>query len=119
MKNTAKSAIPFSTIIRRSLFGFCPNCGKGKLLCGYITKKNQCSSCHESFENIKAEDGPAWLTILLVGHILAPLLLIIEPDNTWPEWVSMIVWPMLAVFLSLLILPRAKSLFIGIIWKSQ
>jgi uncharacterized protein (DUF983 family) len=106
-------------VVRRSFFGFCPNCGKGKLLKNYIGQIDHCAHCHESYIDIKAEDGPAWLSIILVGHILAPLLLIYEPDAIWPEWVSMTLWPSLAAILSLIILPRAKGLFIGMIWRNM
>lgn len=103
----------------RSFLGFCPNCGKSRLLKGYISQIDHCPHCHESYAHIKAEDGPAWLSIILVGHILAPLILIYEPNATWPEWVSMILWPSLAAILSLIFLPRAKGLFIGMIWRNM
>lgn len=52
-------------VICRSFFGFCPNCGKKRLLKAYISQIDHCTHCHESYVDIKAEDGPAWLTIIL------------------------------------------------------
>ena len=37
----------------------------------------------------------------------------------WPYWVSMTLWPALALGLSLAILPRAKALFLGAIWSMK
>ena len=33
-----------------------------------------CPVCREELHHHKADDGPAYLTILLVGHLMAPLL---------------------------------------------
>jgi uncharacterized protein (DUF983 family) len=37
----------------------------------------------------------------------------------WPLWVSMTVWPMTALALTMTILPRAKALFIAAIWAMK
>ncbi len=109
----------FWSIVKNGIFCKCPNCGKGRLFKGYLTHVTNCSVCDEHFGDIKPEDGPAWLTILIVGHILAPFLLAYDLDATWPEWISMVLWPLLALILVLIILPRAKGLFIAMIWRTQ
>ncbi len=57
------------TAIRRAATGKCPNCGKGTLYKSYLKQVDRCSICSESYGQIRADDGPPWLTILLVGHI--------------------------------------------------
>ncbi|NBX03944.1 MAG: DUF983 domain-containing protein [Alphaproteobacteria bacterium] len=104
--------------ILRGLVGRCPACGHGKLFSRYLKPVQTCAHCGEALGHIRADDGPAWLTIIIVGHILAPILLFTATDNTWPDWVSMIVWPLLALVLALIVLPRAKGVFIGVIWRS-
>lgn len=108
---------PFWLYARRGLAGRCPRCGIGKLFKGYLKQVESCCACGETYGHIRADDGPAWLTILLVGHIIVPILLEVEKDATWPMWVPMVLWPGLAVVLSLLILPLAKGLFITILWR--
>ena len=108
----------FWLVAFRSIAGLCPHCGKGHFFKSYLKQVDKCDVCGEDFGHIRADDGPAWLTILIVGHLLAPLLLVFVPDSLWPDWVSMLVWPMVALLLALLVLPRAKALFIGIIWRS-
>ncbi len=110
---------PLSRILTRAFFRRCPNCGDGRLFRGYLKPVERCAACGEPYGHIRADDGPAWLTILVVGHILAPLLLTIEKEAPWPEWVSMIGWPALALVLMALILPRAKGVFIAIIWRTR
>ncbi|MET4805072.1 MULTISPECIES: DUF983 domain-containing protein [Limibacillus] len=78
-----------------------------------------CSVCHEAFGHIRSDDAAPWLTILIVGHIAGPVILAFESDRTWPDWVSMALWPAFALVLALLVLPRAKALFIGAIWATK
>src|SRR5688572_1409768 len=53
----------------------CPNCGRGRLFRAYLKPVESCAECHESLKHIRADDGPAWLTILVVGHIVGALAL--------------------------------------------
>lgn len=108
----------FWPTIRRSTSGRCPKCGEGKLFKSYLKPVDSCEHCTEQLGHIRADDGPAWLTIVLVGHILAPLMLAFLPGIDWPMWVVGILILIPTIALMLLILPYAKGLFIGIIWRS-
>ena len=44
----------------------------------YIKTLNNCGSCGLKFSDYKSDDGPAYCTIFLVGHLLIPLILIVE-----------------------------------------
>ena len=48
----------------------CPNCQGGKLFTGYLKPVDQCAYCGEDFKPQRADDGPAYIVILLVGHII-------------------------------------------------
>ncbi|HYN38388.1 MAG TPA: DUF983 domain-containing protein [Rhodospirillales bacterium] len=103
----------------RGLAGRCPNCGKAALFRSYLKQVGSCPRCGEAWGHIRADDAPPWLTILVVGHVLVPPAIAVEASDLWPGWVSMTLWPVLALLLSLLILPRAKGLFIAAIWKTR
>ena len=109
----------FWLAVLRAGFGRCPRCGKGRLFTSYLKPVACCSVCGESYGHIRADDGPAWLTIVIVGHILGVTLLAVVPDSDWPDWVSLMVWPGLAFLLAMIILPRAKGLFIALIWRNN
>lgn len=109
---------PLGAVIARGAFGRCPRCGHGKLFKSFLKPVDECAVCGEQLGHIRADDGPAWLTILLTGHILAPFILAIAPNSTWPDWVSMIVWPGAVLVLALALLPRSKGIFIGLIWRA-
>lgn len=110
---------PFWSQAKRGLAGRCPHCGKGKLFRSYLKQVDDCAVCCEHFGDIRADDGPAWLTILAVGHIVVPLVVEFERDPVWPAWVSMVLWPALALVLALALLPLAKGLFITILWRGR
>ena len=114
----SKGRHDFWLVLLRGFLGRCPRCGKGRLLRNYLKPVDQCSACAQAYGHIRADDGPAWLTIVLVGHILGPILLLAIPNSTWPDWLSMLVWPSFALLLALVILPRAKGVFIALIWRT-
>lgn len=95
----------------------CPNCGSGPLLRGYLKVRDACPVCREELHHHRADDGPAYLTILLVGHLMAPLLHIVFV--TWrPE--PLILFTIFAVGcigLSLYLLPRLKGVIVAIQWS--
>ncbi|WP_445493352.1 DUF983 domain-containing protein [Rhodopseudomonas sp. RCAM05734] len=66
-----------------------------------------------------ADDGPAWLTIGVVGHVVVPMALFAETHSQWPLPVSMALWPLLALMLTLAVLPLAKAMFIAAIWVTK
>jgi|SRR6185312_10413677 uncharacterized protein (DUF983 family) len=107
------------TAMLRSLLGRCPNCGTGKLMKSYLKQVDACAHCGESFGQIRADDAPPWLTILIVGHVVIPFAMSIEAYALWPEWAAMVIWPVVAAAMSIALLPRAKALFIAIIWATR
>lgn len=107
------------TALKRSLSGRCPHCGEGRLFASYLNQVEHCSVCEEPFGHIRSDDAAPWLTILIVGHIVVPLLLAVEREVQWPEWFSMTFWPAITLLLALLVLPRAKALFVAIIWATE
>jgi uncharacterized protein (DUF983 family) len=114
MENT--NQVPMKLAARRAILGRCPCCGEGKLFRAYLKQVENCSACGEAFGHIRADDAAPWLTIILVGHIFVPLMLVFVALTTMPSWVSAVLWSLVFVALSLLILPRAKGLFIAILW---
>ncbi|MGD1877673.1 MAG: DUF983 domain-containing protein [Kiloniellaceae bacterium] len=103
----------------RGLRGRCPACGRGKLFASFLKPVESCPACHEPLGHVRSDDAAPWLTILVVGHIVVPLMLSVERVSQWPEWVAMIVWPLVALGLAVAVLPRAKGFLMGIIWVTK
>ena len=94
----------------------CPNCGKGQLLSGYLKVCNSCTVCHQELHHHKADDGPAYLTILIVGHLMAPLLHMAFVTFRPEPLVLFAVFAVGCVALSLYLLPRLKGAIVAIQW---
>ena len=103
--------------ITRGLKRRCPACGEGHAFSGYLRQVEECSECRERLGHIRADDFPPYLTIFLVGHIVVPLLLIVEQTYQWSTVLHMIVWPALTVILSLMALPLLKGGVLGLMWS--
>ena len=94
----------------------CPQCGEGPLLEGYLKPLPNCSICNEDFSHISADDGPAWLTLLIVGHAVVPLMLVFGRSNYVPLWLAVLILSVVTLIGVYLVLPRAKGIFIALIW---
>jgi uncharacterized protein (DUF983 family) len=105
--------------LRRGLLGRCPNCGHARLFASYLKQVDRCGACGETYQHIRSDDAAPWLTILVVGHVLAPIILSVEPHVAWPLWISMALWPALALGLTFLTLPRAKGFLMSAIWAMR
>lgn len=106
-----------STAISRGLKRRCPACGHGRAFAGYLRQVDHCTNCGEELGHIRADDFPPYLTIFLVGHIVVPLLLIVEQTYHWSSELHMIVWPLVTLVLSLLVLPLLKGGVLGLMWS--
>ncbi|WP_374644868.1 DUF983 domain-containing protein [Tabrizicola sp.] len=97
----------------------CPNCGAGPMMRGYLKVRDACPVCSEALHHQRADDGPAYMTILIVGHLLAPLLLIVY--TKWrPDPVTMAVcFTLGTVALSLYLLPRLKGALVALQWAKR
>jgi uncharacterized protein (DUF983 family) len=104
--------------LRRGALGRCPNCGEGRLLRGYLTVEQRCAVCGQDFTPFRADDGPAYLTILLVGHLVVAPMLCFPFIWTWNP--VLVVATSLSVVLgaTLAALPRVKGAFIGLLWAN-
>jgi uncharacterized protein (DUF983 family) len=103
--------------IGRGLKRRCPACDRSPAFAGYLRTVDECKACGAPLGQIRADDFPPYLTILIVGHIVVPLLLLIEQNYAWPVHWHMIVWPALTLVLSLVMLPWLKGGVLGLMWS--
>ena len=109
--------MPLKVAVGRALMGRCPACGQGRLMRGYLKQVENCAACGESFGQIRADDAAPWATIILVGHVFLPIAFMIELGL--PVWAEASIWAAGFAALSLAILPKAKAMFIGILWHTR
>lgn len=104
------------------LHGFrqrCPHCGAGPLMHGYLKLRDACAVCGEDLSHARADDGPAYLTILIVGHLMAPLLHMIFVTFRPEPLVLATIFCTFCAGLSLYLLPRIKGALVGFQWAKR
>ena len=97
----------------------CPSCGNGPMMAGYLKVRDACPVCEEELHHQRADDGPAYLTIVIVGHILAPLILFVYSTFRPDPLIMATGFSVGCVALSLYLLPRLKGLMVGLQWAKR
>ena len=107
---------PLWPSISRGLRRRCPNCGEGRLLKNYLKVVPRCEHCGEDLSHQRADDAPPYLTIVVVGHIIVPLILAVETRVSLSTFTHLAIWLPLTVIFSLLLLPVMKGAVVGLQW---
>ncbi|WP_120717308.1 DUF983 domain-containing protein [Tsuneonella amylolytica] len=64
----------------RGIKGQCPRCGEAKLFAKWLKPVERCPACGQDWTHARADDIPAYVAILVVGHLLAPLIILLAGD---------------------------------------
>jgi uncharacterized protein (DUF983 family) len=100
----------------RGFCGYCPACGKGCMFRAFLKVNDACPNCGEELHHHHADDFPSYLVIVIVGHILVPIILVVETEIAPAIWVSMTLWPSLALAMALSLLQPVKGAVVAIQW---
>jgi len=102
--------------LKRGFRGRCPRCGEGKLFRAFLKAADHCSVCGLDFALHRADDLPAYLVIVIVGHIVVPTALLIETDYSPPVGLQLAVYLPLTMLMSLALLQPVKGAVVGLQW---
>ena len=100
----------------RGLLGRCPACGEGHLFRAFVKVADACEKCGEPFHHHRADDFPAYLTIVLVGHLVVPLAMYVEIAFMPNYWLHAAIWLPLVLGLSLGLLQPIKGAIVALQW---
>lgn len=95
----------------------CPACGRGAMFDGFTRVQDTCADCGEALHHQRADDAPPYFTMMIVGHVVIPALLMMERSVRPPLWLHAALWLPLAVGLSLWLLPKVKGAVVGLQWS--
>lgn len=104
------------TAMKRGMRGRCPNCGEGKIFRAYLKVADACTVCGQDLHHHRADDLPAYLVIVIVGHIVVPLALSIETNFAPPVMWQLGIYLPVTLIASLLLLQPVKGAVVGIQW---
>jgi uncharacterized protein (DUF983 family) len=104
------------TSMKRGFRGRCPRCGEGKLFRAFLKVDNNCSVCGLDFTPHRADDLPAYLVIVIVGHIVVPTALMIETNYSPPVGLQLAIYLPFTLVASLALLQPVKGAVVGMQW---
>lgn len=104
------------TAMKRGLRGRCPRCGEGKLFRAFLKVNDQCSVCRQDLTHHRADDLPAYLVIVIVGHIVVPAGLWIETNYAPSVALQLAFYLPITLAASLILLQPVKGAVVGLQW---
>ena len=107
---------PLAPAVLRGLRGRCPACGQGKLFWRYLKVSRRCPCCDHDLARYPADDGPAYLTILLIGHLIVAPLLFFPIVWRAPAAYSIPILVSSLAVITLLALSRIKGGWVGLMY---
>jgi uncharacterized protein (DUF983 family) len=103
--------------VGRGLLCKCPACGQTRLFAGYLRVVDCCTQCGAPLGSARADDAPPYFTILVVGHIVVPLMFLVERAYHPSTWVHAAIWLPLTTILSLALLRPIKGGTVGLMLR--
>jgi uncharacterized protein (DUF983 family) len=102
--------------LKRGFRGRCPRCGEGKLFRAFLKVNDRCASCGQDFTAQRADDLPAYLVIVIVGHVVMPFSLLIETNYSPPVALQLALYLPLTFLASLALIQPVKGAVVGVQW---
>jgi uncharacterized protein (DUF983 family) len=102
--------------VMRGLMGRCPNCARGHMFSRFLKVADHCPVCGEELFHQRADDFPAYLVILLVGHIVVSLELFVETEYAPAIWLQFAVWVPMTIGLALGLIQPIKGAVVALQW---
>lgn len=94
----------------------CPNCGKGKLFGKFLKVQPECSECGEEYHHHRADDLPAYLVMVIVGHVVVGAFMGIERVYTLSMLEHLAVWVPITLIMTIGLLQPTKGAVVGLQW---
>jgi len=108
---------PFGTAIARGFLGRCPACGQTHLFNRFLRVVPECRNCGAPLGLVRADDAPPYFTILIVGHIVVPAMLIMQREDNPPQWLLWAIFVPLTLVLAVGLLQPIKGATVGLMLR--
>lgn len=105
------------TDVLRGLRGQCPSCGKGHMFRAFLKVADRCDACGEELFHHQADDFPAYLVIVFVGHLIVGLIVWAEAEQLFSTWTEAAIFVPLTALLSIGLLQPIKGVVVALQWR--
>ena len=100
----------------RGFRGRCPHCGEGAVLRGYLKPLAVCPACNEDLSHQRADDFPPYVTMVVVGHVIVPVMLAVQMATDLHAFTHLAIWLPLTALCTLALLRPVKGAIIAMQW---
>ena len=100
----------------RGLRGRCPHCGEGRLFASFLKTVDRCECCGTEMHDHRADDLPAYLVVVIVGHIVVGAFMGVEATSTLSTWQHLAIWVPVTIGSALALLRPVKGAVVGLQW---
>ncbi|WP_068071194.1 DUF983 domain-containing protein [Novosphingobium lentum] len=100
----------------RGLKGKCPRCSEASLFRAWLKPVASCPTCGQDWTHQQADDFPAYVAILVTGHLMAPLIIWLVTDFDLGSLALLAIIVPLAVAMMLGMLQPVKGAIIAAQW---
>lgn len=111
-----RPARPLWQAMKRGMLGKCPRCGEGKLFRAFVKTVDHCEVCGEEIHHHRADDLPAYLVVVILGHIIVGALMGVEAATELTLIQHLLIWLPLTVIGALAMLQPVKGAVVGLQW---
>lgn len=94
----------------------CPRCGEGKLFRKFLKPVDRCEACAQDWTFQRADDFPAYIAVLLTGHLLAPVMILLGSKTNLSVTALEVILIPSAIVLMLAMIQPAKGAVIAVQW---
>ncbi len=102
------------TALCRGAAGTCPACGGTRLFRRFLKVEPVCAKCTAPLGLARADDAPPYFTIVVVGHIVVPLMMVVERTWTPDLWIHSAIFIPLSLGLAIGLLQPIKGMTVGV-----
>ena len=108
-----------ATAVWRGICGACPACGEGRAFSGFLRVVPACAACGAPLGSLRADDLPPYITIMIVGHFILPMMLLVERTIRPELWVHSVIWLPLTLGLTLGLIRPVKGATVGLMTRLE
>lgn len=103
--------------VLRGIRNRCPRCGNARFFPRFLKPIEVCPTCSQDWSNQRADDFPAYVSIFVTGHLMAPLIIALVSSDALPVWAVATLLLTMTLGLSLALLQPAKGAIMALLWK--
>jgi uncharacterized protein (DUF983 family) len=102
--------------VKRGFAGRCPHCGEGRLFRAYLKPIETCPVCGEDLSHQRADDFPPYITMVIAGHVLVPLMLTMQMLTNFSVVTYLAIYLPITVAAVFGLMQPVKGAVIGLQW---